>query len=297
MVSVETPTIRGVAASRKATGRLPASKGLLRPEEFARRVRFDEVAASGPAARWVERVWSSSWDLPDGSELTTSLIPHPAIELSVERGELSRAGHTGDGVWLTGVVSHRFDVTLRGSGGVVGIKFLPGGFTAWSGCAAHRLTDRVVPADDRIAGADSLSPSELSATASAAALLGFVDANANAAEPIPDLVERVFSLLGEPSLTRVDLLAERCDCSIRALQRILRRYVGVGPKWLIRRQRMHDAVAALDAGSAESLAELAARLGWYDQSQFARDFVGLVGVSPGAYRDRALRPRSDGATA
>ena len=50
---------------------------------------------------------------------------------------------------------------------------------------------------------------------------------------------------------------------------------------------MHDAVAALDAGATEGLADLAARLGWYDQSQFARDFVRLVGVSPGAYRDRS----------
>ncbi|MFT3832076.1 MAG: helix-turn-helix domain-containing protein [Micropruina sp.] len=276
-----------MAASTNATGRLPASKGLLRPEEFAQRVSFDEVPASGPAARWVERVWSSRWDLPEGSVLTTSLLPHPAVELTIERGELSRAGHTGDGVWLTGVVSHRFDVTLRGRGGVVGMKFRSGGFTAWSGVSAHRLTDRVVPAAERLADTESLRRLELSASDSAAALRDFVEQRADAAGPIPELVDRVMTLLRQPALTRVDALAERCDCSIRTLQRTLRRYVGVGPKWLVRRHRMHDAVAALDAGATEGLADLAARLGWYDQSQFARDFVRLVGVSPGAYRDRS----------
>lgn len=292
-MSAQTSTLPDVADRTNATGRLPASKGLLRPEEFARRVRFDEVPASGPAARWVERIWSSSWDLPEGVALTTSLLPHPAIEITLERGELTRAGHWGDGVWLTGVVTQRFDVTLRGRGGVVGAKFLPGGFAAWSGLPAHRLTDRVVPAAERISGTEPLTRLELSATASAAALLDFVERCADAAEPIPVLVERVLELVRQPELTRVDALAEHCGCSIRTLQRSLRRYVGVGSKWLIRRHRMHDAVAALDAGSAESLADLAARLGWYDQSQFARDFVRLVGTSPGAYRDRSRAAPSE----
>jgi len=90
----------------------------------------------------------------------------------------------------------------------------------------------------------------------------------------------------DSDVVRVDDLARRCGCSVRGLQRLTRRYVGVGPKWLIRRQRMHDAVAALDGGSTETLAELAVRLGWYDQSQFARDFTALVGSSPVAYRAR-----------
>jgi AraC-like DNA-binding protein len=52
---------------------------------------------------------------------------------------------------------------------------------------------------------------------------------------------------------------------------------------------LHDAVAALDDGSDGSPADLAAHDGWYDQNQFARDFAALVGVTPGAYRDRSTR--------
>lgn len=266
------------------------SKGLLQPEDFARRVHFDEVPASGPAAAWVERVWSASWELPDGVSATTSLIPHPAVEISVERGQLARAGRDRDGVWLTGVVTSRFDVTQFGRGGVLGLKFRPGGFTAWCGVPADELTDRVEPAGDRLGGMDALRDLPLAASESASAMLEAIVAGADAAEPIPALVENAMRWVKGPTMTRVDQLADCCGCSTRTLQRIVRRYVGVSPKWLIRRQRMHDAVAALDAGTDENLAELAARLGWYDQNQFGRDFVQLVGVTPGAYRDRSDAP-------
>lgn len=276
-----------MTASTNATGQLPASRGLLRPEEFARLVRFGEVVPSGPAAEWVERVWSTAWDLPAGVTRTTSLIPHPSIDLTAERGGVARAGGRGDGVWLTGVVTTRFDVALSGSGGAAGIKFHPGGFTAWCGVSAARLTDRVLPAASLLAGAEALRELPADAHAAAPALLDFVEARAADAEPVPTRLRQALALVQRPAVTRVDDLAEHCGCSIRSLQRLLRRYVGVGPKWLIRRQRMHDAVAALDAGTTETLAELATRLGWYDQSQFARDFTRLVGVSPASYRDRS----------
>ena len=92
--------------------------------------------------------------------------------------------------------------------------------------------------------------------------------------------------LQDPSVTRVDDLADRCGLSVRGLQRLLRQYVGVGPKWMVARRRLHDAVATLDEGYDGSLADLAATAGWYDQNQFARDFAALVGSAR-----RLPRPR------
>jgi transcriptional regulator GlxA family with amidase domain len=97
----------------------------------------------------------------------------------------------------------------------------------------------------------------------------------------------VEDMLGERSLLRVDQVAERHDLSRRALERLFARYVGVGPKWVLARYRMHDAVSALDAGYAGSLADLAATYGWFDQAHFGRDFTALVGVPPRDYRSTA----------
>nr|WP_277626458.1 helix-turn-helix domain-containing protein [Arsenicicoccus piscis] len=99
----------------------------------------------------------------------------------------------------------------------------------------------------------------------------------------------------DPSITRVDQFADIAHLSVRALQRLTRRYIGVSPKWLIMRARVHDALEALhaaaaDPSSAEPLDDLAARLGWFDQSHFTRDFRSIVGQSPAAYRDQLGLP-------
>ncbi|WP_241835190.1 AraC family transcriptional regulator [Pseudofrankia asymbiotica] len=96
-------------------------------------------------------------------------------------------------------------------------------------------------------------------------------------------------MLADRALTAVQAVAERHDIELRTLQRLFRRYVGVGPKWVLRRFRLHDAQAALDAAATAgdpagiNLAELAASLGWFDQAHFNRDFREIVGVPPGVY--------------
>ena len=51
---------------------------------------------------------------------------------------------------------------------------------------------------------------------------------------------------------------------------------------MLARYRIHDAVTELDPGYDGSLADLAARYGWFDQAHFTREFTDLVGVPPGA---------------
>ncbi|MDN5783074.1 MAG: helix-turn-helix transcriptional regulator, partial [Luteimonas sp.] len=146
--------------------------------------------------------------------------------------------------------------------------------------------DRVLPAAELLAQADGLVGLPLDAVRSRDALCNLVEGVGAGRTGVPAALDHVLRMVADSPVTRVDELAERCGCSVRALQRLVRRYVGVGPKWLIRRQRIHEAVAELDAGPVQSLAQMAVRLGWYDQSQFARDFTSLVGVSPTTYRNR-----------
>ena len=45
----------------------------------------------------------------------------------------------------------------------------------------------------------------------------------------------------------VEDLAARRHVSARTLQRVFRRYVGVGPKWVLQRHRLHEAIEQLSA--------------------------------------------------
>jgi AraC-like DNA-binding protein len=267
---------------------VPLSKGVLRPERLARTATFDEVEPTPETAYWIERIWSVQWDLDQ--EVVTSTVPHPAISVTVERGGGARDGRSGDGVWVTGVVSKRFDVTQIGTGGAVGIKFHPGGFTALTRIAAGSLTDRVVRAGELVRAFDALAGLPLDARSAREDLCSCVAGLGATADGLYDDVAEVLRILRDPDVTRVDDLGVRSGLSPRTLQRLFQRYVGVSPKWVLRRYRLHDAMTALDDGYTGSLADLATGLGWYDQSQFARDFTSLVGTPPSTYRDR---PRPD----
>ena len=93
-----------------------------------------------------------------------------------------------------------------------------------------------------------------------------------------------------PDVTRVDALAAHVGLSERSLQRLVVERVGMSPKWLIQRRRLHDAVQALKAGDT-SLADMAFRLGYADQAHFTHDFRTVTGMTPGEYLDDQPQPR------
>lgn len=92
-----------------------------------------------------------------------------------------------------------------------------------------------------------------------------------------------------PGLTRVEQLAESCGMGVRSLQQLFSDYVGVSPKWAIRRFRLHEAADRLANGADEDLAALAQSLGYFDQAHFTSDFRKLVGQTPAHYR-KSQRP-------
>ena len=93
----------------------------------------------------------------------------------------------------------------------------------------------------------------------------------------------IAAMLGDRALVRVAQVEERCGIGTRTLQRLFERYVGVSPKWVLSRYRMHDVVTALDEGYDGSLADLAAEYGWFDQAHFTREFTELIGVRRASY--------------
>jgi AraC-like DNA-binding protein len=71
--------------------------------------------------------------------------------------------------------------------------------------------------------------------------------------------------------------------TVRALQRLFAAYVGVGPKWIILRYRIHEALSRAEAAGPVDWAALAADLGYADQAHLVRDFTATVGVPPTTY--------------
>lgn len=82
---------------------------------------------------------------------------------------------------------------------------------------------------------------------------------------------------------RVEDLAERLAVSVRTLQRLFRERVGVTPKWMLGRYRLHEAAERIAGGDVTDWAALALDLGYFDQAHFIRDFGAVVGRTPADY--------------
>ena len=257
---------------------------VLRPAEFLRHAVYDHAAPDPRLRRWIDRYWSVTWDLGPGRMHRVATLDEPSIHLTREWGRIRRAGVDGAGTWITGPVTRgRFDVTQVDAGGVLGVRFHLGGTTAFTRTDLAALRDRTVSAAGWF-GPD-LPPPELpcTATGAAPALDAWLLAREPRDAPGAATFREILTLLEDPEVTGVAELARRSDRSIRSLQRMFHRFVGVGPKRMVVRARVMDAVAAIDRGDARSLTDLSQGLGWFDQSHFIRDFRTVTGQTPSGY--------------
>jgi AraC-like DNA-binding protein len=248
---------------------------------------LDRYPPAADLAALVERHWVVAWELPPGRTASVTLLPHPCVNLVLDDGRLT----------VCGVGRDRFSYTYRGTGRVFGVKFRPGGFRPHLGRDLTGITDRVLPAEQLWGPAATALAARMAAARGVDELVGLVERFLRERRPPDDpqvahVGRIVAALLHDRTITRVDDVTERFATSPRTLQRLFARYVGVSPKWVLRRYRLHEAAAALDREQHRPWAEVAAELGYFDQSHFIRDFTAAIGMTPVAYAQACRRKQA-----
>ncbi|MEW2547547.1 AraC family transcriptional regulator [Streptomyces sp. NPDC047002] len=293
-----------MAGPRRDTRGIVDAAGLLARVRFRRR-------EPAPALRpWVEHYWLIDWDLDE--PYASRVVPHPSVNVvfqSFDRSAEPYAEHSAerrpgparppaspDFAEVAGARNRLFTQRLAGRGRVCGVQFRPGGFRPFSPAKPVAYwTDLHVPLADALPVTDRdiaavLGPDAEDERVAAldAYLLGVVSGAA------PDAVTRqaaravrlVELVRHDRGVRRADRLATAAGLSPRSLQRLFCGYVGVGPKWVILRYRIHEALERAESagpGGAVDWAALAAELGYSDQAHLVRDFTATVGVPPTAY--------------
>ena len=235
--------------------------------------------ASEDLAPYIEHYWSVQWDLRGRPAERTETLPHPSVHMIFER-------HVGGRI--AGVAQGKFTRRLEGEGGVFAAKFTPGGFYAFVGVPVSTFTDRVLGLTEVFGeDASALEHDVLSAESDAERLPMLEqflrDRLTQSDEQVARISEIVYVVQHDRAILKVEDLVARYDMNKRTLQRLFAKYVGVSPKWVIQRYRLHEAAEQLAANGSIAQSTLALELGYSDQAHFVRDFKAVVGMSPASY--------------
>lgn len=246
--------------------------------------RYPVPARLAPVAR---RFWIPVWDVPAGRESPQHVLQYPVC-LIVVTDEYAR---------FYGVASGLSTTTLTGRGWAVGLMFQPAAGYLLTGRPVREVTDRFVDVEsvtglsgirlaDRIRAVMRDDPRDEDRRAAARAVVEDhlatllpVDEEGAFVNAVVETVETT------PELLRVDDLCQRFGVAERTLQRVLHKRVGITPKWLIRRRRLHEAADRLRDSDAD-LAAIASDLGYADQAHLTRDFRAATGLTPGRFAAR-----------
>ncbi|MBZ5737712.1 AraC family transcriptional regulator [Nocardioides mangrovi] len=240
-------------------------------------------APSPPLADAVRRYWMPVWSLPDGATSVQRVLQYPVC-LTVISHEYAI---------LVGPSSGLSTQELAGSGWALGTMFQPAVGTTLADGPVDRLTDQVVPLPDealvaRVRATIGDDPDDPARRVEAVAAMEEWIAGLLPIDEEGLLVNAIVEHVeGDPAVQRVSQVCEKFAITERTLQRLTARRIGLSPKWLVQRRRLHEAAERLsDAGP--DLARVAADLGYADQAHFGRDFKAVTGLTPGEF---AAEPR------
>ncbi len=255
------------------------ARGTLGPPPLAGKFRHSRRNPSPELASWIEHYWVVSWDLRGLPPYAAETLPHPNFQVIFEKGRSA----------VSGVFTGKFSRTLEGKSHVFGVKFAPGAFRPFLREPASSFTDRTVPLKrvfgKDIAGLEKILTGPEKEDRMIAAANAFFGARIPANdEAVVRAGELVRLILRQSEIKTVDDLELRTGIGKRTLQRIFNEYIGVSPKWVIRRYRLHELIERFKSGKKMEWSDLALELGYFDQAHLINDFRSMVGYSPVRYQ-------------
>ncbi len=252
--------------------------GILNPGAGEARFQLSRHLPAPDLSYFVQRYWIVTWDLRDQEPYIQETLPHPCVNLVIEEGTSG----------IFGVVKSKFSRLLEHKGRVFGVKFRPGAFYPFVKSPVSTLTDSSLSLcdafgiDGRVLEEAILAHEDESTMVELAE--NFMRARLPERDAYVELINQIVDrIIADREITRVDDVVSRFNLNKRTLQRLFRQYVGVSPKWVIQRYRLHEAAQQLAGGDVMNCAKIAVDLGYFDQAHFIKDFKTIVGRTPAEY--------------
>lgn len=259
------------------------------------------VHTPGPPLAWyIERCWyyrgpvlrhARERVLPDGAmALIVSLRDEGLRVYDRQRGERSERL---DPCAVAGVRSRYAVIDTAGQAPSVGVQFRPGGAGPLLGVPPGELRDAHLPLAALWGAAAGELRERLLLAATPEEAFQVLErtllvrlARAPAGHPA------IAAFLRAPHAGSIRAAAERSGLSHSRFLRLFSAEVGLPPKLFCRIRRFQRSLHALDRPGGDRWADLAVRLGYFDQAHLIHDFRSFAGVSPRAYLARRAAHRN-----
>jgi AraC-like DNA-binding protein len=257
---------------------LEKPSGVLNAAVGATKFQLSRYKPAPDLGYFVQRYWVVEWRLSDCAPHLQETLPYPCVNLVFQQG----------GSHVFGVITGKFSILLENDDRAFGVKFRPGAFYPFIESPVSQFTDRAV-AVGAIFGADGQAlEAALLAQVDVARMIElfeqFLRLRLPDRDENVDLINQIVDrIIADRAITKVAEVASRFSISSRTLQRLFSQYVGVSPKWVIKRYRLQEAADQLAGGEAVNWAKMALDLGYFDQAHFIKDFKTLIGQTPAEY--------------
>lgn len=232
----------------------------------------------------VEQFWLVNWQLDNGDTHTQKNLPDANFHLVIENQKAK----------LIAPVTKSYEYTMAGKGEIVGVKFAVGALDKLLPLSCSDYIDQTIDLAQLLSVVSSGSIdsedyllAELASAKTDEEIISVLQCFLTPLVVTPtetvDEVRRLIALIKhDVDITHVEMLAAQSSWSVRTIQRHFKQYVGVTPKWLIRKYRLHQALALLEQNSMSFL-DIVDWLDYTDQSHLIRDFKDIIGVTPSQY--------------
>ncbi|AZK48068.1 helix-turn-helix domain-containing protein [Paenibacillus lentus] len=250
--------------------------GILRYNTNKNKFSITRHAPSDSLRFFIQHYWLVDWDLRGQPPYTQEVLQHPGVNVVFQPGNS----------YICGIESKKSLNILQDKGQIVGILFRPGAFHSYFKASVSTLTDQIVNISDYFSLDINSFEKQLFSLQNQDEKIKFVEQLLQQNMPEHDktvdlLNEVVDKIIYNADITKVEHLVDQFEISKRTLQRLFQQYIGVSPKWVIRRYRMHEAVELIERGV--DITQLAMDLGYFDQAHFSKDFKAAIGKSPKQY--------------
>ena len=252
---------------------LSDSRGILYPHHLP---RFERRPAPADLTHMIRWFWIPRWNLPPGEVSTQKVLPFPATNLVIEPSMIALHGPT------TKLSTRK----LRGSGWAVGALLRPAGTGALHPGMTCGTTLRInAPALHRSV-VSSMPHDADTAVDTYAQWMRERAADVNEGWQLANRMEDIIA--GDRGIVRVEQVAEQLHVSVRSVQRLAKRYVGVSPVAMIRRYRLQEAAQRLREDTHTTIAQIAADLRYADHAHLNAECRQVLGFNPGDYRRTSI---------